>query len=95
MLKTIALMAALGAAAAFIPSGAGALPLAQDKAGLAATEGSVLLVREGCGRGFQWSERMRRCVRDTPRAHMRDRVQDVRRCGLGFHWSDRLRRCVR
>jgi hypothetical protein len=101
MLKTIALTAALGAAAALMPAGAGAMPLAQDKAGIAASD-TVLLVREGCGRGMQWSERRRRCVPDSAGAQIRDLMRggEVRgggreRCGRGLRWSERRGRCVR
>lgn len=95
MLKTIALTAALGALAALMPAGAGALPLAQDKAGIAASD-TVLLVREGCGRGMQWSERRRRCVPDSAGAQVRDMVRGVTdRCGPGRHYSERRGRCVR
>ena len=94
MLKTIAFTVALGAAAALLPAGAGAMPLAQDKAGVADSD-TVLLVREGCGRGMQWSERRRRCVPDSMRAQIRDAVKDTRRCGPGFHYSERRGRCVR
>ena len=95
MLKTIALTAALGALAALMPAGTGALPLAQDKAGIAASD-TVLLVREGCGRGMQWSERRRRCVADSAGAQVRDMVRGVTdRCGPGRHYSARRGRCVR
>ena len=95
MLKTLALTIAIGAASALFATDAGALPLAQDKAGIAASD-TVLLVRERCGPGRQWSERRRRCVTDTPRAMMRDLTRgDRRRCGRGLHWSDRRGRCVR
>jgi len=93
MLKTIVLAAAIAAGTALMPAGAGAFPLGQDKSGVAAAT-DMLLVREGCGPGRQWSERLRRCTRDTPRARARDVIQDVR-CGPGFRYSDRLRRCVR
>jgi hypothetical protein len=94
MLKTIALMAAIAAIAA-IPAGAGALPLAHQKAGIANSD-TVQLVREGCGRGMQWSERRRRCVEDNPRAQIRDFIRGGERsCGRGLRWSERRGRCVR
>jgi hypothetical protein len=78
-----------------MPASVGAMPLAQGKAGIAAQD-SVLLVREGCGRGWQWSERRGRCVRDTPRAQMRDVLRETfDRCGPGRHWSNRRQRCIR
>ena len=100
MLKTIAFAAVLGIMAALIPGGAGALPLAQDKAGIASQD-SVLLVREGCGRGMQWSERRRQCVPDSANAQIRDMMRggEVRggrdRCGRGMRWSERRGYCVR
>ena len=93
MLKTLALTIAIGAASALFATDAGALPLAQDKAGVAASD-TVLLVRERCGPGRQWSERRRRCVTDTPRGMMRDMTRR-HHCGRGLHWSDRRGRCVR
>jgi hypothetical protein len=78
-----------------MPAGVGAMPLAQDKAGIAAGD-TVLLVREGCGRGMQWSERRRRCVPDSAGAQFRDTVRETfDRCGPGRRWSDRRQRCVR
>ena len=94
MLKTLVLTAALAAATTLIPAGAGAMPLAQDKAAIAGSD-TVLLVREGCGPGMQYSERRRRCVPDSARAQMRDGVNMTGRCGFGYHWSDRRGRCVR
>ncbi len=99
MLKTIAFTVALAAATALIPAGASALPLAQGKASVAA-EDTVLLVREGCGRGMQWSERRRQCVPDSARAQVRDLMRRdeprrVERCGRGFRWSEGRSRCVR
>jgi hypothetical protein len=92
MLKSIAFAAAIGASAALIPAGAGAQPLAQARAAIDSNE--VLLVREGCGPGMQYSMRLRRCVVDTWRAQRRDFRRDVYRCGPGLVWNDRFRRCV-
>jgi hypothetical protein len=92
-------MAAICATAA-IPAGAGALPLAQQKAGIANSD-TVQLVREGCGRGMQWSERRRRCVEDNPGAQIRDMMRGGevrgggRSCGRGMRWSERRGGCVR
>jgi hypothetical protein len=101
MLKTIAFAAAMGTVTALMPAGAGAMPLAQDKAGIA-TSDTMLLVREGCGRGMQWSNRERRCVPDSTGAQIRDMMRggDDRRgarerCGPGRRWSERRERCVR
>src|SRR5262245_13104113 len=48
---------------ALLPSGsAGALPLAP--AASSGVEPEVLLVRDGCGRGMRWSNRMQACVQD-------------------------------
>ena len=91
MLKTIAFALALGAATTLPVADAGALPLAQAKQ---TTGGSDLtLVREGCGRGFQFSERIGRCVKDSPRAVIHDLVRP--KCGFGRHYSERFARCVR
>jgi hypothetical protein len=92
MMKTFALMLALGAATTLLVGDAAALPLAQVKQTAAASD--LTLVREGCGRGFQYSERLGRCVRDTPRAMLRDAIK-VDRCGPGRHYSERFARCVR
>ena len=91
MLKTIAFALALGAATTLAVADASALPLAQAKQ---ATSGSdITLVREGCGRGFQFSERLGRCVKDSPRAVIHDLVRP--KCGFGRHYSERFARCVR
>ena len=92
MMKTFAFMLALGTAATLFVADAGALPLAQAKQTVAGSDFS--LVREGCGRGFQYSARLGRCVRDTPRAMLRDAIR-VDRCGPGRHYSERFARCVR
>jgi hypothetical protein len=90
MRKTLTLALALGAAAALLAADAGALPMAQAMQ----TGADVTLVREGCGPGRQYSERLRRCVADTPRAAIRDVVRP-RECGPHRHYSARFRRCVR
>jgi hypothetical protein len=90
MLKTLALTLALGAGAALIATSSNAMPLAS---GLSADSG-VTLVREGCGPGMQYSERLRRCTRDSARAQMKDAVR-ADRCPPGRHWSHRAERCVR
>ena len=102
MLKTLALTLTLAASAALLPSSAGAMPLDQGLKSAAGDE--VTLVREGCGPGRQWSNRLRRCVEDSPRAMIRDAVRggdreirrgDRDRCGPGRHYSRRFDRCVR
>jgi hypothetical protein len=94
MLKTLALTIALAASPALVSVQASAMPL--DKGLQAATTDDVIVVREGCGPGMQYSNRMRRCVRDTPRAAIRDAIRrDMRDCGIGRHYSPRLGRCVR
>jgi hypothetical protein len=75
-----------------------ALPVNQ---GLEATGiPEVILVREGCGAGFQWNEKQRRCTRDTPNAQARDVRRDIhkslnRECGPGLRFDMQLARCVR
>ncbi len=91
MFKVVGLAAAAAISAVVALSGAEALPLM--KGGIAKSD-AVLLVREGCGPGFQYSVRLRRCVVSTPGSVVRDIARDVR-CGPGFRFSDRLRRCVR
>jgi hypothetical protein len=91
MLKTAGLLAVIAMIAAVNPMDAQALPFA--KSGIAQNE-TVVLVREGCGLGYQYSARLRRCVASTPGSVVRDVVRDIR-CGPGFRFSDRLRRCVR
>jgi hypothetical protein len=92
MTKKLLLLSALSLGSVLLPASAGTFPLDQ---GLRGAAGEVMLVREGCGPGRQFSERLGRCVVDTPRAQLRDLRQDVVRCGVGWRWSDRLRRCVR
>lgn len=93
MLKSIAFAAAISASSAIMPHAASAQAIApvQGSIGVGA---DVLLVREGCGPGMQYSMRFRRCVVDTPRAARRDYRRDVYRCGPGWVWNDRWRRCV-
>lgn len=93
MLKSIALAAAIGASTVLMSAGAGAYPLAQGKAAIGASD-EMLLVREGCGPGWQFSNRQRRCVPDSYGAQRRDFRRDTYRCGRGLVWSDRMRRCV-
>ena len=91
MLKTLAFTLALGAASALLVVDASALPLAQAKQAVAGSD--ITLVREGCGPGRQYSNRLRRCVEDTPEARMRDNMR--RACGPGWHYSARFNRCIR
>jgi hypothetical protein len=94
MLKTLALTLALGALPALLATDAGAMPLAKGLQSTASDE--IILVREGCGPGMQYSNRQRRCVRDTPGAMIRDTLRDATdRCGPGRHYSRRFNRCVR
>ena len=91
MLKTLALTLALSAIPALMSTHAGAMPLTKGLQSAASDE--LVLVREGCGPGMQYSNRQRRCVRDTPNAMMRDAVRSD--CGPGRHYSKRFKRCVR
>lgn len=91
MMKTILLASTLALGSATLPVAAGAWPIDH---GLRATSGSVILVREACGPGRQYSEALRSCVADTGASRRRDVRQDVGRCGAGLKWSDRVRACV-
>jgi hypothetical protein len=57
MWKTLASGAALVAASAFAPASGGTLPL-----NAAISAGDITLVRDGCGRGFRFSNRRQACV---------------------------------
>jgi hypothetical protein len=92
MMKRLLLISALSVGYALLPTLADALPLDQ---GLRSTSGEVMLVREACGPGRQYSEALKRCVADTAGARSRDVRQDVGRCGVGLRYDDRLKRCVR
>jgi hypothetical protein len=91
MTKAILLISALSIGYALQTASVGAFSL--DR-GLRSTSGEVLLVREACGPGRQYSEALRRCTVDTPGARTRDLKQDLR-CGVGLRFNDRLQRCVR
>ena len=92
MLKTLAFALTLGAASALLVPDAGAVPLAQGKQTIAGSD--ITLVREGCGPGRQYSNRLRRCVDDSPRAMQRD-AERAKACGRGWHYSMRYGRCIR
>jgi hypothetical protein len=98
MLKILAFTVALGAGGALLVADAGALPLAQGKQTVGSSS-DITLVREGCGPGRQYSNRLRRCVEDSPGAMIRDAIRDSRdgrdRCGPGRHYSMRFQRCIR
>jgi hypothetical protein len=62
-MRSLAFAVAIGAMA-LLPSGnAGALPGALVESAVA-VESNLLLVRDGCGRGFRWSNRRQACVED-------------------------------
>ena len=84
MRRKLVMTAAVGVLFAFVAFDAGAMPLAPVQQGLTADD--TLFVRDGCGRGFRFSERRQRCVPDE------DRTLAV--CPRGFRWSDGRQRCV-
>ena len=76
--------AAVGALGALVAVEAGAMPLSPVQHGFGSND--LTLVRDGCGRGFRFSERRQRCVPDEDR--------EVGVCPRGFRWSDGRQRCV-
>jgi hypothetical protein len=85
MLKTLTLTIAACALSALLAADAGALPAAPaQSAGI--EDSDVTLVRQGCGRGWRYSEMRGRCVPD--------RGSQIN-CPPGFHWSIRYKRCFR
>jgi hypothetical protein len=68
-----------------IAADAGATPLAQGK--LTAETSDVVQVRDGCGRGYRYSNRAGRCVPEGG-------VWGGGGCPWGYHWSNRRGRCV-
>ena len=99
MLKTLTLALAIGAASTLLATDAGALPVAPGLQSHASSD--VTLVREGCGPGRRYSERLRRCVEDRPLPVERRIERRIERaiirhdCRPGWHWSPRVERCVR
>ena len=62
-MRSTAFAIAIGAMALLPFGNAGAFPLAPVESA-AAVDSSLLLVRDGCGRGFRYSYRAGGCVRD-------------------------------
>jgi hypothetical protein len=62
-MRSLAFAVALGSMALLSSGNAGALP-GPPAESAAAVESNLLLVRDGCGRGFRWSNRRQACVED-------------------------------
>jgi hypothetical protein len=62
-MRSLAFAVAIGSMAFLTSGNAGALPLAPVESA-AAVESNLLLVRDGCGRGFRYSHRAGGCVED-------------------------------
>ena len=62
-MRSLALAVAIGSMALLTSGNAGALPvgLVESTAGV---EANLLLVRDGCGRGMRFSNRLQACVED-------------------------------
>jgi hypothetical protein len=82
MRKFLVLAAAIGGL--LLAGDAGAVPLAGARHGIAAS-GDVTLVRDGCGRGFRWSNSRQACVPE---------FRGPPGCPPGFRWSDYRQTCV-
>ena len=65
----------------------------------------ITLVREGCGPGWQWSNRRQMCVPDSPGAQYRDAMRQQYQyipppppprpvCPPYYRWSYRYQQCV-
>jgi hypothetical protein len=69
MIRSLAFAVAVGFAALLSSAGAGAVPVGPASAPVAAAaaEADVLLVRDGCGRGYRYSSRRGGCVPDFDR----------------------------
>jgi hypothetical protein len=65
MIRSLAFAVAVGSAALLSSASAGALPVGPASApAVSAAEGDLLLVRDGCGRGYRYSNRRGGCVPD-------------------------------
>ena len=62
-MRSLAIAIAIGSMALLTWGNAGAVPLAPVESA-AAAESSLLLVRDGCGRGYRYSHRAGGCVED-------------------------------
>jgi hypothetical protein len=65
-MRSLAFFAVIGSMALLSSGSAGALPAASVE-GVAAIESNMLLVRDGCGRGMRFSNRLQACVEDFDR----------------------------
>lgn len=67
-MRSLAFAVAVGFAALLGSGSAGALPVGPASApAVSAAEGDLLLVRDGCGRGYRYSSRRGGCVPDFDR----------------------------
>jgi hypothetical protein len=105
-MRSTALAIAIGATALLTCGNAGAFPLAPVESA-AAVDSSLLMVRDGCGRGFRYSRRAGGCVPDRPvyvrpappppvyiRPAPPPPVYVRPACPPGQRWSNRFRSCV-
>ena len=108
-MRSIAFAIAVGSAALLSSGTAGAFPLPPVESA-AAADSSLLLVRDGCGRGFRYSHRAGGCVPDyapppvyvrpapPPPVYIRPAppppVYVRPACPPGQRWSNRMQGCV-
>lgn len=93
---------AVGSIALLTSGHAGAFPLAPVETAAAGVESNLLLlVRDGCGRGFRYSRRAGGCVPDgpvyirpAPPVYIAPPVYVRPACPPGQRWSNRFRACV-
>jgi hypothetical protein len=102
-MRSLAFAVAISAMA-LVPSGnAGAFPIAPDAG--ASVESNVLQVRDGCGPGMRFSNRMGGCVRDFDDGYRRGPPPGYYPpppppryappgCPPGMRWSNGRRMCV-
>ena len=65
-MRSLAVFVAIAATALLSSGSAGALPVVSVES-VAAIESNMLLVRDGCGRGMRFSNRLQACVADYDR----------------------------
>jgi hypothetical protein len=104
-MRSLAFAAAIGAMALMPTSNASAFPIAPGAT--AGVESNVLQVRDGCGRGFRYSNRAGGCVRDfgggppppvyvrpAPPVYVAPPAFVRPACPPGMRWSNGRRACV-